>query len=340
MSRSNALQFLREPEFLDYDDSEAFNLEDLLYEVRALSAETDELPYSFASDYDVLIWALALICESPLGRTYAFDARFEDWAIELDDCEDGRFIADPQLRVLILPRFVPSPVALGRAPYFQQLFLVELIRGLRAIWQYSLGVRLGTELNIDDQIVWNRCVQADRDLSVLAVAWELREASQPDMWRHLIGSELGDLAISYSATLERHPLGLELGDLLRKLFMEWLEQDDLLNAVDHLTLERIDTVLHQSGSGQAFGVGKLTASDLYKLSNLPDEQMYLQRLAEHLVADPHLRRLPDQTNIQHLEHILEDLSARRMTAAGFRDQDLAKKIFPDLLASKGIDILS
>lgn len=329
----------REEFVIDCDDDllfdlEAYPLEDLLHEVRALGTDPDLLPFSFASDYDVMVWALALLCESPLARAYAFDARFEDWSIEVDEVEDGHFIVDPQLRTLIMPRFAPSAIALGRSPYFRSLFLIELCRGMRAIWQQSTGVRHGWDLTIPQQCLWNRIVQADHDLNTLAMAWEVREAGFPEFWRHMIGSDLGDLAVAYSATIERHPAGIETPQIMRNLFLQWMEHDTYINAVDHRTLERLDEYLNAPGSGRAYGIDRISPSDILKVSELPQEKSYLESLATLAISDDFFARMPDPINQTHLDHILQDITAQAMVKSGFRDKDLAGRIFPDLATMK------
>lgn len=336
--------FERAEDVIDCDDDllfdlEAYALEDILHEVRALGTDPDLLPFSFASDYDVLIWALALLCESPMGRTYAFDARFEDWSIELDEVEDGRHIVDPQMRVLIMPRFVPSAAALGRSPYFRHMFLVELCRGLRSIWNHDTGVRHGFDLTINQQILWNRLLQADHDLNALSIAWEVREAGFPELWRHMIGSDLGDLAVAFSATIERHTAGIETPQIMRNLFLQWMEHDTYLNAVDHRTLERLDDQLNSPGSGRAYGIDRISPSDVIRLTELPQDIAYLESLATLTISDPFFARMPDMVNKTHLDHILSDITAQTVVKAGFRDKDLASRIFPDLATMK-IDTLA
>lgn len=329
---------LRDDIFIDCDEPEAFALEDILHDVRALGTDPDMLPFSFASDYDVIVWAMALLCESPLARSFAFDARFEDWAIELDECEDGRHIVDGQMRVLIMPRFVPSAVALGRSPYFRHMFLVELCRGLRAIWHQDTGVRHGWDLTIPQQLQWNRLRQADHDLLSLMIAWEIREAGFPELWRHMIGSELGDLAVAFSATLERSPAGIEPPLLLRKIFLQWMETDSFLNAVDHRTLTRLDDYLDAPGSGRPYGAARLSSGDVVKIATLPQGAGYLDTLATLILSDEFFSRMPDPINETHFQHILRDLTAQRLASAGFHDKDLARKIFPDNLP-ESIDTL-
>ena len=293
-------------DFFDCDMPEEYSLTDLLQQVRALGSDPEQLPFTFATDEDVLIWALALLCDSPLGRTLASDARFEDWSIELDEVEDGRHIADLQMRVLILPRFMPSAVALGRSQYFRNMFLAEFCRGLRGIWNLSLGVRDPRDLTINDQVVWNRLVQADHDLLLLSMAWELREADYPDLWRHLIGSDLGELAIAWSALLERQP-PLSFPQMLMRLFPRWMECDTLLNAVDHRTLEHLDQFLQSPGSGRPCGSRRLEGSDLLKLSALPEEVMYLKPFITMLLDNDDAARMPDPINEAHLLHLRNSL---------------------------------
>ncbi len=327
-------------DFYDCDDPEEYSLMDLLQQVRALALEPEQLPFSFVSDEDVLVWALATIIDSPLGRALAYDARFEGWSIELDEVEDGCHIAEGQMRVLILPRFLPNAASLGRSPHFRNQFLCELIRGLRGIWNLSLGARDGRDLTINDQVLWNRLTQADHDLLLLAVAWEMRDAHHPELWRHLIGSDIGEMAIAWAALDERQDKPLTLSQTLMRLFPRWMESDVLLNSVDHRTLERLDHILQSPGSGRPCGARRLMADDLLRLSTLPDENSYLKPFTSMLLEDDAATQMPDPINEAHLLHLLRDITEMRTVQAGFRDADLARKIFPDLPLETAIDTLA
>jgi hypothetical protein len=327
-------------DFIDCNDPEAYSLADLLQQVRALPAGPDRLPFSFATDEDILIWALATLCDSPLARAFAYDARFEDWSIELDECDDGRAIADLQMRVLILPRFMPSALALGRSHYFRHQFLAELCRGLRAVWHLDTGVRPGRDLAVHDQVSWNRMVQADYDASLLAIAWELREAGLADLWRHLLGSsELGHLAITYAALMEDSSQEPALKNIMVRLVLHWLEDEASLTMTDHRTLEVLDHYMLSPGSGRPYGSRRLEMSDLLRLSILPDESGYLLPFAASILADPNRSQMPDPVNQAHLTHILKDMAEARIVRAGFRDRNLAHKFFPDLSAEPIVDTL-
>ena len=93
-----------------FEENEAVALEDLLHLVQDYSEVRDAhlRPGHFACDEDALVWGLSVLCETKLGRDLAFDARFEDWSIEVDDIETNHHIVDSQLRILILPRFTVS----------------------------------------------------------------------------------------------------------------------------------------------------------------------------------------------------------------------------------------
>ena len=328
-------------DFIDCNDPEAYSLTDLLQQVRTLSADPDQLPFSFATDEDVLVWALATLCDSPLARAFAYDARFEDWSIELDDCDDGRAIADLQMRILILPRFMPSAVALGRSHYFRHQFLAEFCRGMRAVWHLDTGVRPGRDLAIHDQVTWNRMVQAGYDTSLLVIAWEFREAGLVDLWRHLLGSsDLGNLTILFTAMMEANPRNLSLKDMMGRLVSCWLEDKASLTMTDHRTLETLDHYMLSPGAGRPFGTRRLETSDLLRLSILPDESIYLLPFAASILDTPTRSQMPDPINQAHLTHILKDLAELRVVQAGFRDRDLARKFFPDMTAEPIVDTVA
>ena len=180
-----------------YEEGEAVALEDLLHLVQEFSElnKPDLRPAHFETDEDALVWGLSVLCETRLGRDLAYDARFEDWSIEVDDIEQACHIIDPQLRILILPRFSVSPPTLARSQNDRAAFILELARGLRGIWHDMTGVRENFDLTADDQILMSRLRRADHDLCALRMAWDLREQGLGGLWRQIIASQLGDLAM-------------------------------------------------------------------------------------------------------------------------------------------------
>lgn len=318
-----------------YDEGEAVALEDLLHLVQESGdhLNRDLSPARFETDEDALVWALSVLCETRLGRDLAFDARFEDWSIEVDDIETGLHIIDPQLRILIVPRFAPSPATLARSAEDRARFLTELARGLRDIWHDMTGVREHPALTADDQILWNRLRRADHDLCALRMAWDLREQGLGGLWRQMIASPLGDLAIiagdiwaEEEENDRRDASSLPLYGFSR-LVREWFKAVELVNLTDSQTLDDMDARLQRGAA--VSGTEQLSASQLHLLSTLPLEGAYLAPMARTLMYAPDFRHMPDPVNEAYLRQIIEDCEMVRESPLIFSDPGLEKKIFPD-----------
>lgn len=330
--------FLMEGEDL-YEEGDAYALEDLLQlaeEDAGIFEETGEsaftLPRRFVTDEDILIWALGLLTESAVARALIAEARIEDWSLEVDEIESGNCVLDPQLRILILPRFSPSAQAFSRSLDAPALFLSEMVRGLRLVWQSMVGVESAETLVPEDRILWERLRRGDQDILLLAAAWELEQAGFSTLWHSLIAADLGDLCGAFRAIVDRYPDMMEDGSLLTHLMLRWMEEEGRLEELDHQTLDRMDATLRQRGCSRSGALRTLKAEDILRLSRLPTpettEKCYLSSIARTLLCDPFFRRMPDPLNEAHLLQILED-SLPGLPNLEFRDAALARKIFPD-----------
>lgn len=321
-----------------YEENEAVSLEDLLHLVQEQSelAELDEdalRSARFDTDEDALVWGLSVLCETKLGRDLAFDARFEDWSIEVDDIETGHHIIDSQLRILILPRFSVSAAQLSKSSQSRADFILELARGLRGIWHDMTEIRDNHDLTADDQLLWNRLRRADHDLCALRMAWDLRVQGMGGLWRQIIASSLGDVAVmaadhwvtEQDTAQPSHPLYA-----FPHLVIDWLKDDSLINQCDSKTLDEMDTRLQRS-STEVCGPDQIKAEDVMVLSTLPADDSYMAPLARTILYAPEFRSMPDPVNEAHMRQILEDCDVIRTNPLVFTDSELEKKFFPNRL---------
>jgi hypothetical protein len=312
-----------------FEDGDAYALEDLLRLVQQQEngdAHADDILAAtpFASDEDALIWGLSILCQSSLGRAIAFDARFEDWSLEVDDIEDGCPIIDSQLRILILPRGTPSIAALSRSYHDRLAFLTNLARGVRMIWQDMNGVRVRNDLTADDQIFFERLRRADMDVVTLRIMWDLRDMGFGALWRNLIAGNLGDVVMAAGHFWEDEPFP----NGVAQAFLTWMGCDHLLAECDNRTLDDMDARLQRSVN-DVCGLAMLTGDDVLAISRLPEGESYLAAMARTLCYSTEFRHIPDPVNEAHLRQILEECSEIMSPSLVFRDSELERKIFPD-----------
>jgi hypothetical protein len=314
-----------------FEDGDAYSLEDLLQLVKQRQNENDdETPETilsstpFTCDEDALIWGLSILCVSPLGRSIAFDARFEDWSLEVDDIVDGHPIINSQLRILILPRGTPSAATLSKSIHDRHQFLISLSRGLRMIWQDMNNVRSRIDLTADDQIFFERLRRADMDVIALRIMWDLKQGGYSNLWRSMIAGNVGEVAMAANHFWEQDefPAGLA------QTFLTWMGCDHLLAECDNRTLDDMDARLQKS-INDVCGIDMLNGDDVLNLSRLPEGCSYLAPLARTLSYSTEFRHIPDPVNDAHLRQILEECSEIISPSLIFRDSELERKIFPD-----------
>lgn len=314
-----------------FEDGDAYSLEDLLQLVKQRQNENDEetpeiilSSTTFSCDEDALIWGLSILCVSPLGRSIAFDARFEDWSLEIDDIPDGHPIIDSQLRILILPRGTPSAITLSKSVHDRQKFLMSLARGLRMIWQDMNHVRSRINFTADDQLFFERLRRADMDVIALRIIWDLKQNGYDSLWRHMIAGNIGEVAMAANHFWEQD----EFPGGLAQTFLTWMGCDHLLAECDNRTLDDMDARLQKS-INDVCGIDMLNGDDILNLSRLPEGCSYLAPLARTLCYSTEFRHIPDPVNDAHLRQILEECSEIIAPSLIFRDSELERKIFPD-----------
>ncbi|MGH1403866.1 MAG: DUF6782 family putative metallopeptidase [Alphaproteobacteria bacterium] len=280
-------------------------------------------------DYgDILSWCMTVLNASPSARLMLKEACDQDWKITLDDLNGGDYHIDVEQKVLTLDNNSLIPSALGRSVYFRNIMMVTLIKAVRDIWQEKRHGGFDELYSPENILMMERVRAADLDVLALLVAWELRSEDYADLWRHMIGSDLGDMAMTFSGHLERDPSSQFNGQGLVAAFKQWFRDVKRINSCDHDALEYMDDVLLVTDMINPFGKKKPTKLNIEMLSCLPDRTAYLQGMGAELLSDPTYASVDDEINQTHLFHIMYDLEAIVVEDVPFRDADLARLIFP------------
>jgi hypothetical protein len=277
---------------------------------------------------DFLKESIALLGSSPSARLMIREASHLGWKLGISDRTGHDFHLDVPEKQIFLDNCGLSPAALARSGYFRHKVLISLVRALRDAWQEKRHGGFDTHYGPENILLLERVRAADCDVISMLVAWELRGEGFGDVWRHLLGSEEGDMALSYAACLEHDPASHFTGKALQAAFNQWFRSDLRVNASDHETLEYIDMVMADNPANP-FGKHKLTPVGVEILSCLPDKTAYLRGLGRDLMAAPLYAGMNDFINQSHLMQILHDQQVIFRQGVPFRDAGLAEKIFPD-----------
>ncbi len=275
----------------------------------------------------VLQHALFTLALSPTGNALIDDAAKERWRLKLDDLQGMEFSLDTENKTLSLDHEGLNGETLLTSEYFSNVVLIALVKGLRDIWHEKRQGAFENLFGPENILTLERVRSADCDVLSILCAWELRSEGLSHVWRFMIGSDMGDVAMVYSTYLERNPPSHFDRNALLAAFNQWFECVDRLNTCDHMTLNYIDDILMEEGA-EAFGDKVPTHICVELLSCLPDKTAYLQGMGQTILQDAQYAGLYDDVNQVHFYHIMRDMRATIVENVAFRDAELAAKIFP------------
>ena len=320
---------LTEPEQPGGGEDQSFALESLINDKEISKEALEALPHAFQDERDVLAWCVMLLSESPQANALIKDAAKKGWTVGLCDLNSDGFYLDVVKKQIWLDYFMLTPSALGRSLYFRSALVTTFIRALRDVWHEHRVGAFEERYSPEDVLMLERVRSADCDTATVFVAWELRGAGFGETWRHLLGSEEGDMAIIFTRFLERDPGALFSGTALAYAFRQWYANESRVDGCDHDTLESLDDILLAAGCQNPFGKSSLTAKDVETLSTLPDGTVYLSGMGDTVLCDPFFSGMHDEINQTHLFHLMYDLEVTMVANVPFRDRGLARKIFPE-----------
>jgi len=297
--------------------------------VAAPTETISDVPADFTNDAGLMSWIAAMSCLSPSAGPMLAEAAEEGWVVGISDLSQGGYHIDASRRLLVLDNEGMNSRAVGASAFFRHSMLLSFIRALRDIGHEK---RLGAFESIyapDHSLIIERVRSADCDVAVILAGWELRGAGHTDIWRHILGSAEGDMAMIFSRYLERSPSALFDGSALAYAFRQWFADDTRVNACEHAVLEMMDDILEDSDVHNPFGQKSVTVAEVEAMSILPDGICYLAGIGNTIMRDPFFAGLKDIVNQTHFFHIMYDLSVTLVNNVPFRDSKLARMIFPN-----------
>ncbi len=318
-----------------YDLTESENAAQSTFSLSALRQQGNisyediiTLPYAFENEADIMIWCAAIVAESPTAKLLWQEAEEKGWSVGLTDLKNGGFYVDIPQKTLYLDHFSMVPSALGRSIYFRNAVLMTFVHALRDIGHEICFGAFEEGYAPEAVLMLERVRAADCDTVTVLVCWELRGAGYTDVWRHLLGSEEGDMAMVFTRFLERDPTALFDGAALSYAFRQWYADENRVDGCDHETLESLDSLLQDQGTNNSFGQKDSCVTLIEALSILPDDICYLEGLGNTIKKDPFFAGMNDPINQTHLFHLIYDMEVTMVNNVPFRDINLARKIFP------------
>lgn len=321
-------KYISDIDFYDLE-GEDFAIEDLNPINIKHYKNLEAYPHAFESDQDVLGWATAMMTESPLGLALLKNFEDNDWHICLSDVGNGSYHLNIEEKLLEIDSFSIDSGSLGRSNLFRNAIIVNLAHSLRDIWHETR--QKGQENDIlstykpDNALLLERVRAADCDAMSVMIAWELRSAGYKEVWRHVLSIDQSDMAQVLLNIIDYNPTALYNGMAMAHLFRQWYADHTRVQAVDHDTLEEMDILVEQ---GIALGSRTPLPEIIKEMAMLPDGICYLDDVTETVMRDPFFCDLTDSINEAHLFQIVYDNKVTLVEGVPFRDEALAKKIFP------------
>ena len=282
-----------------------------------------------SAGFELLSWAVDMLCISPVARAMLRDAAEKEWDIRLEDDLGHEYCLYAEDKIIALSTENLSAHIIQSTPYYRHIFLVNFVRALRDVWHENRVDAFEENFTAESVLFLERMRAADIDVMAVYVAWELRGESNSAIWHHMIGSELGDMAMVYAAYLERDPTSHFTGCALKMCFATWHANELRVNKCDHDALCYMDSLIAEKAEEGAFGTQKATRLDVERLSCLPNTTAYLRGEGEDILNDPYFFGVQDEINQAHFMQIIDDQRVVRVKDIPFRSLDLARKIFPE-----------
>jgi hypothetical protein len=308
------------------------NLSSIGFEKIRTFQNLEAYPFAFESDLDVLQWLCGMAAESPTARLLLKEAQLERWDIRLDDLSQGGYAVDDDAHTVAIDHFGFTASALGRSAFFRNALFINFVKALRQLWHSRSGHSFERTHRPDVALMLERARAADCETIAILVGWELRGAGYSDVWRSILGSEEGDMAMIFTRAIEKDPAGFYDGSVLTRAFCQWYGDEGRIVSCDHATLERMDFLLEEAQGAKAFGDEPLRSEDIEKLSVLPGGKAYLNGMGKNICTDPYFMALNDPINESHLFQVVYDSKVVLAGGVPFRDKKLARLIFPGEVA--------
>jgi hypothetical protein len=279
---------------------------------------------------DAAYWVTALVNLSPTGALLLKNAVHFDWHMSFESLENIGWSLNTEHYVASINKAQLSVKSLSRSPFFMNTIVCDFIRSLRDIW-----LEEKTDIDYQDYhpetiLKMERMRAADIEALTLQVAWELRSVGYSVLWRHILGSDKGDMAMLFTRFLEHDPASLFDGSALLVAFKQWYADDERINAADRSALEICDDILFTSDKNKrVFANTSLCKESLAAFFALPEGRLYLSSVIPEIMKSPYFSSMQDPINEAHLYHIIRDLEVCYVGNVPFRNPQLADKIFPD-----------
>ncbi len=278
-------------------------------------------PSRQSSTYSSLKWVCSLLSQSETLCALMMSIESHQWRLTLAKDTADSYVIDEENNLVVLPSIM-------KKSYSHHNLILNTIRALRDIWHEDCHSDLYQTLTPEEYLKWEKIRAADIESFTLLIAWELRISGENDLWRMIIGSEIGDMALVFQANIEQNKNGVfSYQRALLSTFHQWYREEDRVNQTDSQTLTTLDEILLDHSTSDSFGTERLKALDIEERLSLSTGESYLLHI-ENILNNPDYCQISSEVNQAHFFHIMNDCKTIHLEHTHFRDKALAAKIFP------------
>jgi len=254
-----------------------------------------------------------------------------DWTIEYDDLNDRSYDVDMDDQTITIHNFGLSDARLMESQYFRVQADLALIEAqsiaTRLKW---LGASLH-DYHPEMIMILGRIMMADAQVQKIAYAYHEKCEGRDRMWKHLLCSDVMDLAKIYDQSLSYFQNNQQDDEVIIRhamasVFHSWFLDHQRIETCDYDTLSFMDDMLDDD---VVFGSQKPTLNDVTCLTpNMQDERSYLDReLQKDILKNPFYHDVKNDIHKTYLTQIITDNGKMFVNGIGFSDFGLAQRFF-------------
>lgn len=269
---------------------------------------------------------------APLRDSPTFMALVDDldgWKLIGADLDDAPFRIDAPTHTLKINTRGLNTASILRSQYFRNTLAFNALCAVRAAWA---GQRQAEARAMHRPDLWPllaRIARADTAAMAVRMGFEMLDAGDESLWRHILGDALGDVAMEYARVLEADFVSGNDARALSAAFIAWFEREDRIHTTDSETLAEMDSNLPSlmwNGRG-TMSEGAVRCLSVDPLNGLS----YLDKTAGDLAGNPSWGDVVHPINQAHFVQIMDEIGTTRVAGLSMRDADLARRLFPDIL---------
>ena len=301
----------------DLTQEQALSLQDYL-------TLPDDITDFLSDEQNALVTLLDVITNSDTGLAFVELAARAKWSITLQSDMECDYQYDIKTRVISLSLQDMSANDVMRSDYFFSHMALSLIHAFRDVWHERQGGSLKTMYNPDHMLLIERIRVADIDIISVMIADELKREGQGELWRHILTTDLNDIACAYASAR----MSGSKGEALQAAFFAWFEDIERVNSCDQDILDYLDSCLVNRTSRPVMsGAKQPNKHVIERLSALPNKMQYLKGYGDLILTDLRFSTLYDDMIHHHFDKIIDESQATIIKGVAFRDKALAQKIF-------------